>query len=59
MNIQSAVKEATIVLKNNYIKTAELDTEILLAEVLGSSREYIILNNHKNLDKIKLTILKS
>ena len=54
MNIQSAVKEATIVLKNNYIKTAELDTEILLAEVLGSSREYIILNNHKNLDKIKL-----
>ena len=58
MNIQSAVKEATIVLKNNYIKTAELDTEILLAEVLGSSREYIILNNHKNLDKIKLDYFK-
>ena len=58
MNIQSAVKEATIVLKNNYIKTAELDTEILLAEVLGSSREYIILNNHKNLDKIKLDHFK-
>ena len=58
MNIQSAVKEATIVLKNNYIKTAELDTEILLAEVLGSSREYIILNNHKNLNKIKLDHFK-
>ena len=58
MNIQSAVKEATIVLKNNYIKTAELDTEILLAEVLGSSREHIILNNHKNLDKIKLDHFK-
>ena len=58
MNIQSAVKEATIVLKNNYIKTAELDTEILLAEVLGSSREYIILNNNKNLDKIKLDHFK-
>ena len=58
MNIQSAVKEATIVLKNNYIKTAELDTEILLAEVLGSSRESIILNNHKNLDKIKLDHFK-
>ena len=42
MNIQSAVKEATIVLKNNYIKTAELDSEILLAETLGLSREYII-----------------
>ena len=35
MNIQSAVKEASIVLKNNNIKTAELDTEILLAGVLG------------------------
>ena len=58
MNIQSAVKEATVILKNNYIKTAELDTEILLAEVLGSSREYIILNNHKNLDKIKLDHFK-
>ena len=58
MNIQSAVKEATIILKNNYIKTAQLDTEILLAEVLGSSREYIILNNHKNLDKIKLDHFK-
>jgi len=58
MNIQSAVKEANIILKNNYIKTAELDTEILLAEVLGSSREYIILNNHKNLDKIKLDHFK-
>ena len=58
MNIQSAVKEATIVLKKNYIITAELDTEILLAEVLGSSREYIILNNHKNLDKIKLNHFK-
>jgi release factor glutamine methyltransferase len=58
MNIQSAVKEAAIILKNNYIKTAELDSEILLAEVLGLSREYIILNNHKNLDKIKLDHFK-
>ena len=58
MNIQSAVKEAVIILKNNYIKTAELDSEILLAKVLGSSREYIILNNNKNLDKIKLDNFK-
>ena len=58
MNIQSAVKDAIIVLKKNYIKTAALDTEILLAKVLGSSREHIILNNHKNLDKIKLDHFK-
>ena len=50
MNIQLAVKEGISVLKNSYIKTAELDTEILMAKVLCSNREYIILNNHKNLD---------
>ena len=50
MNIQSAVKKGTTILKNSYIKTAELDTEILMAKVLGSNREYIILNNHKNLN---------
>ena len=50
MNIQSAIKKGTIILKNSYIKTAELDTEILLAKVLGSNREYIILNDKKILD---------
>ncbi|MDC6482901.1 peptide chain release factor N(5)-glutamine methyltransferase [Candidatus Pelagibacter sp.] len=50
MNIQSAVKEGIDILKNNCIKTAVLDTEILLAKVLGSNREYIILNDNKNLD---------
>jgi release factor glutamine methyltransferase len=50
MNIQSAIKKGTIILKNSYIKTAELDTEILMAKVLGSNREYIILNNCKNLN---------
>jgi release factor glutamine methyltransferase len=50
MNIQSAIKKGITTLKNNYIKTAELDTEILMAKVLVSDRKYIILNNHKNLN---------
>ena len=50
MNILSAVRYGTTILKNSHIKTAELDTEILMAKVLGSNREYIILNNHKNLN---------
>ena len=58
MNIQSAVKHGTTILKNNYIKTAELDTEILLAKVLGSNREYIILNNQKDLDDDDLNQFK-
>ena len=48
MNIQSAIKKGTTILKSSYIKTAELDTEILMAKVLDSNREYVILNNHKN-----------
>ena len=50
MNIQSAVIEGTKILKNSYIKTAKLDTEILLAKVLDSNRKNIILNNHKDLN---------
>ena len=51
MNIQSAVKEGINMLKNNSIKTAVLDTEILLAKVLGSNREYIILNDNELSDR--------
>ena len=58
MNIQSAIKEGTTILKNSYIKTAELDTEILLAKVLGSNREYIVLNNQKNLNDNNLDHFK-
>jgi release factor glutamine methyltransferase len=50
MNIQSTVKEGVNILKNNGIQTAQLDAEILIAKVLGVKREYIVLNNHKNLD---------
>ena len=58
MNIQSAVKEGINILKKNCIKTAILDTEILLAKVLGSNREYIILNDNKNLDDDNLDHFK-
>jgi release factor glutamine methyltransferase len=58
MNIQSAVIEGTDILKKSYIKTAQLDTEILLAKALSSNREYIILNNHKNLDDNSLVHFK-
>ena len=48
MNIHLAIEEGTITLKKNYIETAKLDSEILLANVLGSKREYIMLNAQKN-----------
>ena len=49
MNIQSAIIEGTNLLKDKYIQTAKLDTEILMTKVLGKDRKYIFLNNNKNL----------
>ena len=58
MNIRSAVIEATNILKDKSILSAQLDTEILMAKALDKDREYIILNhnkiiNDKNLDYFK------
>ena len=58
MNIQSAVIEGTNILKNSYVKTPQLDTEILMAKVFSSNREYIILNNLKDLNDYNLEYFK-
>ena len=58
MNIQLAIDEGNTILKNSYIKTFKLDTEILMAKALGSNREYIILNNKKILNDNSLDYFK-
>ncbi len=58
MNIQSAVTEGTNILKDRFIQTAQLDTEILMAKALGTNREYIILNNDKVLNEKNLKYFK-
>jgi release factor glutamine methyltransferase len=58
MNIQAAIIEGVNLLKSNYIQTAELDTEILMAEALGKDRKYIILNNNKDLHNENLNHFK-
>ena len=59
MNIQSAVIDGVNVLKNQNIRTAQLDTEILMAKVLSSSRKYVILNNDKDISDKKLKFFKT
>ena len=54
MNIKSAILVGTNILKNQYIQTAQLDTEILMAKALNKDRKYIILNNDKNLQNKNL-----
>ena len=54
MNIKSAILVGTNILKNQYIQTAQLDTEILMSKALNKDRKYIILNNDKNLQNKNL-----
>ena len=54
MNINSAVIEATNILKDKSILSAQLDTEILMAKALDKDREYIILNHDKVLNNENL-----
>ena len=50
MNIEKLIREATHLLKN-FIKSADLDSEILMSKVINKNRDYVILNLNKNLDK--------
>ena len=59
MNINSAVTEATNILKDKSILSAQLDTEILMAKALDKDREYIILNNNKYLEDQNFESFKS
>ena len=59
MNIQSAVIEGINILKERSIETAQLDAEILMAKVLDTNRDYVILNNNKNLEKKNLQNFQS
>ena len=58
MNINSAVTEATNILKDKSILSAQLDTEILMAKALDKDREYIILNHDKILNNENLDYFK-
>jgi len=49
MNIQKAISEGQDILKNKNIETSELDSEILMANVIQKDRRYVILNSNEEL----------
>mgnify|MGYP001310601702 CR=1 FL=1 len=51
MNIHKTIKKASKLLKSNNIKTAYLDSELLLSKVLSKDRSYILLNSKKIVSK--------
>ncbi len=58
MNIESAIMNGTKVLKDKFISTARLDSELLMMKVIGKDKKYIILNNHKDLSFEKINTYK-
>jgi len=61
MNLEDTVKKASKILKNNNIHSHELDSEIILSDVIGVNKEYLITNNKnliskKNVKKFNLAI---
>ena len=51
MKFQAAIKNAHQSLKNHKIKSALIDSELLMAKVINKSREYVVLNLNKEISK--------
>ena len=49
MKIESAIKQASNILKKNYIKSYLLDSELLISKAINKNREFIILNLDKEI----------
>ena len=55
-NINSVLFKAKKYLINNSIKSANIDTEILMCSILNKSRDHLILNMLDNIDYEKIKI---
>ena len=49
MNLESTIKKASQKLKKNNIISYALDSQIILADIMGVTRESLIINNHVNI----------
>jgi len=51
MNLENAIKEASTKLKNNNISSYVLDAQIILADIMGIKREFLITNDKINISE--------
>jgi len=58
MDINSAIIEGTKILKDKFIRSPYLDSEILLAKAINKSRKFILLNPKKNLEQSNLNYFR-
>ena len=51
MTLENTIKQASELLKNHNIASYELDAEIILSDIMGVAREFLIVNDHTNVSK--------
>ena len=51
MILENTIKQASQLLKNHNITSYELDAEIILSDLMGVTREFLIVNDHTNVSK--------
>lgn len=51
MIVENTIRQASKILKSNNINTYMLDAEIILSNIMGVSREFLIINSHKNISE--------
>ena len=51
MNLENIIKKASQILKNNCVYSHELDAQIILADIMGVKREYLITNDQINISE--------
>ena len=51
MNLENTVKKASQILKNHNIRSHELDAQVILSDIMGAKREYLITNNETNISE--------
>ena len=54
MNINFAIAKGVKILKNKFINTAILDSEVLMAKAINKNRHYVLLNFNKKINKDNL-----
>ena len=51
MNLENTINKASEILKNHNIRSYELDAQIILSDIMGVEREFLITNNEINISK--------
>ena len=59
MNIDIAIRQATLLLKKFDIKSPLLDSEILMSKAIQKDRKFIILNQNYEINKTSLNLFES